>query len=101
MALTVGIATAIAMSTGSREGSRLWLFEAKDPRQDNSKLKLEVRSNSYPEALESANEVKLMYHQDGIDLEWIVTYELDPGTKNKIAVVYKKSEIGVENTTQK
>lgn len=100
MALTVTVAIGIAMSINTKEGSKLFLFEAKDPRQENVKLKFEVKSNSYSEALESANEVKRMYHEDGIELEWYQIYELDPETKNKLARVYKQSELGIEKVAQ-
>ena len=96
MALTVTVAIGIAMASTAKEGSKLFLFEAKDPRQEGIKLKFEVTSNSYVEALESANEVKHMYREDGIELEWIAAYELDPESKNKISLVFKQTELGIE-----
>jgi len=90
MAVTVVIALGISMASFNSTPSNIWLFVARDPRESGTKLHFEVEAEDYAEALVAANEVRTIYHTDGVDFEWIEVWELNPKTKDKVNQVYIK-----------
>lgn len=90
MAVTVVIALGISMASFNSSPGGIWLFVAQDPRESGTKLHFEVEADDYNEALKAANEVRTIYHTDGVDFEWVEVWLLDSKTKEKTDRVFYK-----------